>query len=155
MKRIVALFIVSIEILFAQQARTTWKEYLGGPDSAHYSALKQISTSNAAKLEVAWSYATGDNGIYTFSPLVVDNFAYIAAKEGSLVALEAATGKELWTHSFDSGGGGGGGRFSGITGQRGANYWESKDRSKRRIFVTAGGYLHCIDARTGMSVNSF
>ena len=154
MKPIPAFFIVSIGILSAQQARTTWKEYLGGSDSSHYSALKQINTGNADKLDVAWSYSTGDDSTYTFSPIVVDNIAYVAAKQGSLVALDAATGKELWAHSFESGGGGGG-RFSGIIGQRGANYWESKDRSKRRIFVTAGGYLHCIDARTGLSVNSF
>src|SRR5450631_2313681 len=40
----------------AQQTRTTWKDYLGGPDSSHYSALKQINTSNVNKLDVAWSY---------------------------------------------------------------------------------------------------
>src|SRR5437773_2422365 len=123
MTRISTFFIVSIGILFAQQARTTWKDYLGGPDSSHYSALKQINTGNAEKLEVAWSYPTGDDLTYTFSPLVVDNVAYVAAQRGSLVALDATTGKELWTHSFESGGGGAG-RFSGITGQRGANYWE-------------------------------
>ena len=35
------------------------------------------------------------------------------------------------------------------------NYWESKDRYDRRIFVTSGGYLHAIDARTGKIVDSF
>jgi quinoprotein glucose dehydrogenase len=151
---VMALSVVSAGMLFSQQARTTWRDYLGGSDSSHYSDLKQINTSNVDKLEAAWSYPTGDE-TYTFSPLVVDNVAYVAAKQGSLVALDAATGKELWTHSFGAGGGRLGPRFSGITGQRGANYWESKDRSDRRIFVTAGGYLHCIDARTGKLVNSF
>ncbi len=37
----------------AQQ--TPWKDYLGGPDSSHYSPLKQINTGNVDKLEVAWS----------------------------------------------------------------------------------------------------
>ncbi len=93
---------------------------------------------NVNKLAVAWSYETGDEPSYTFSPLVVDNIAYLAAKQGSLVAVDATTGKELWVHTFESGGGGFGGR-GGIAGQRGANYWESKDRSDRRIFVTSGG----------------
>jgi quinoprotein glucose dehydrogenase len=137
----------------AQQARTTWKEYLGGPDSSHYSALKQIDVSNVHKLEVAWNYSTGDDTSYTFSPLVVDNTAYFAAKHGSLVAVDAATGRELWGHPFPSVGAFA--RFGGITGQRGANYWESKDRSDRRLFVTAGGFLHAIDARTGKLVDSF
>jgi quinoprotein glucose dehydrogenase len=137
---------------FALKAQTgaSWSEYLGGPDSAHYSPLKQVNTRNVDKLEVAWSYDTGDDLSYTFCPLVVDNIAYVAAKRGALVALDATTGKELWVYTFPSGG-----RFSGIAGQRGANYWESKDRSDRRIFVTSSGMLHAIDARTGKLIDSF
>src|SRR5208337_4728531 len=64
--------------------------------------------------------------------------------------------KELWTHSFGAaGGGGGGGGFGGIGGQRGANYWESKDRSDRRILVTTSGTLQAINARTGELIDSF
>ena len=72
----------------AQQTRITWQDYLGGPDSSHYSALQQINTSNVNKLDVAWSYPTGDDTAYTFSPLVVDNMAYFAAQKGSLVAVD-------------------------------------------------------------------
>jgi quinoprotein glucose dehydrogenase len=129
---------------------TGWSEYLGGPESAHYSPLKQVDARNVKNLAVAWAYETGDENSYTFCPLVIDNIAYVAAKRGALVALDATTGKELWVHTFPAGG-----RFSGITGQRGANYWESKDRSDRRIFVTSGGMLHAIDARTGQLVDSF
>jgi quinoprotein glucose dehydrogenase len=141
-------------VLSAQQARTSWKDYLGGADSSHYSALKQINASNVNKLEVAWTYETGDDVSYTFSPLVIDNIAYFAAKQGSLVAVDATTGKELWVHSFIAPGAPVS-RFAGITGQRGANYWESKDRSDRRLFVSSAGFLHAIDARTGNLVDSF
>jgi quinoprotein glucose dehydrogenase len=147
-------FLISTGVLFAQQTRTSWKDYLGGPDSSHYSPLKQINTGNVDKLKIAWSYPTEDELSYTFSPLVVDNMAFVAAKNGSLIALDATTGKELWVHDFPSAGGGFA-RFAGITGQRGANYWESKDRSDRRIFVSAGGFLQAIDARTGKLVESF
>ena len=81
---------------------------------------------------------------------MVDNVAYVAAKQGSLVALDASNGKELWVHPFA-----GTGRRAGIGGQRGLNYWESKDRTDRRILVTTGGYLYAIDALTGKSVESF
>jgi quinoprotein glucose dehydrogenase len=144
-----ALFVQAPCVLWAQKA-VNWSEYLGGPDSAHYSPLKRVDTSNVDKLQVAWSYETGDELSYTFCPLVVDNIAYVAAKQGSLVALDATTGKELWVYNFGTGG-----RFSGIAGQRGANYWESKDRSDRRILVTSGGMLHAIDARTGKLVDTF
>lgn len=137
----------------AQQARTSWKDYLGGPDSSHYSALKQINTANVNKLDLAWSYPTGDE-TYTFSPLVIDNMAYFAAKQGSLVAVDASTGKEIWVHPFVAAGAAPT-RFGGIAGMRGANYWESKDRSDRRLLVSSGGFLQAVDARTGKLVDSF
>src|SRR5947209_6935235 len=111
---------------FAQKAAASWKDYLGGPDSSHYSPLNQINASNVNKIAVAWTYPAPD-GTSTFCPLVVDNVAYISDKGGALVALDATSGKELWVHSFGSGGGGRGG----ISGQRGANYWESTDRKDR------------------------
>jgi quinoprotein glucose dehydrogenase len=143
--------------LFAQQTYTNWQEYLGGPDSSHYSPLEQINRGNVDKLEIAWTYETGDDLSYTFSPLVIDNIAYFAAKHGSLVAVEASTGKELWVHPFAQAPGtpAAFARFGGITGQRGGNYWESKDRSDRRLFVSASGFLYAIDARTGKLVDSF
>ena len=145
----VALLVIAPLALHAQKT-VNWSDYLGGPASAHYSPLKQINTANVSRLEVAWSYETGDELSYTFCPLVVDNIAYVAAKDGSLVALDASTGRELWIHKFAAGG-----RFSGIAGQRGANYWESKDRSDRRIYITSSGMLYAIDARTGKPVDSF
>ena len=138
----------------AQQTRTTWKDYLGAPESSHYSGLKQINADNVNKLEVAWSYPTGDDVSYTFSPLVVDNLAYVAAKQGSLVAVDASTGKEVWVHAFMSAGAVPS-RFGGIAGLRGVNYWESKDRTDRRLLVPSGGLLYAIDARTGELVDSF
>ncbi|MCU1329604.1 MAG: Pyrrolo-quinoline quinone, partial [Bryobacterales bacterium] len=136
--------------VYAQRSSIGWKDYLGGPDSSHYSPLKQITPENVNKLEIAWRYEPGD-GNYSFSPLVIDNIAYVAGAQGALVALDATTGKEIWNHPFA----GGGGRGAGIAGQRGANYWENKDRSDRRILATTGGFLYAIDARTGKTVESF
>src|SRR5277367_4682666 len=80
---IAGLFSISIRVVGAQKPAAGWTDYLGGPDSSHYSPLKQITPANVSKLDVAWSYPAGD-GLYTFSPLVVDNIAYVAAKQGSL-----------------------------------------------------------------------
>src|SRR3954470_25061842 len=147
------VLISATAILLAQQTRTTWADYLGGPDSSHYSALNQINRENVDKLQIAWKYSTGDDLSYFFSPLVVDNMAYFAAKNGSLLAVDASNGKELWVHPFATPGGAPTfARFAGITGQRGGNYWESKDRSHRRLFISASGFLHAIDAKTGQSI---
>src|ERR1051326_7598425 len=121
----------------------TWRQYLGGADSSQYSSLKQINKSNVKLLEVAWSYPTGP-GTFVFDPLVVDGTMYVLSQNNSIVALDAATGKELWVHPN-----------TGAVGTRGMNHWESKDRSDRRLFFINAGFLTAIDARTGMTVNNF
>src|SRR3982751_2181739 len=104
-----ALALFTVPPALHAQKSTGWSEYLGGPDSSHYSPLKQVNARNVKQLEVAWGYETGDELSYTFCPLGVDNVAYVAAKQGALVALDATTGKEIWVYQFPSGG-----RFSGI-----------------------------------------
>src|SRR6266566_9929124 len=122
----------------------TWSQYLGGADSSQYSSLSQINKSNVNQLTMVWTYPTGDTIQYLFNPLVVDGVMYVQAKNNSLVALDAVTGRELWVHAFQ-----------GSVTSRGMNYWESKDRSDRRIFTTNGGFLTAIDARNGQTVQSF
>jgi glucose dehydrogenase len=121
----------------------TWTQYGGGSDSSQYSSLKQIGKSNVGRLEVAWTFPT-DPGGYAFNPIIIDGVMYVLAKNNSVVALNAATGKELWTHANQ-----------GVVGARGMNYWESKDHSDRRLLYVNAGYLTAIDARTGQVVESF
>jgi quinoprotein glucose dehydrogenase len=82
----------------AQSDRRTWNEYGGGPDNARYVALDQINKSNLNQLAAVWTYPTQDNISYVFGPLVVDNVAYVLARNNSLVALDATTGREIWIH---------------------------------------------------------
>ena len=44
---------------------------------------------------------------------------YVLGKGNAIVALDAATGKEIWSHPTE-----------GTPTDRGINYWESKDRSR-------------------------
>src|SRR3954470_10581915 len=112
---------VSAVVPFAQQRGkpkfNTWRQYLGGSDSSQYSSLDQINKKNVAQLQVAWTYATNDTRTYRFNPIVVDGVMYTLAKNMALVALDAATGKGIWTHENQ-----------GAIGDRGINYWESGDR---------------------------
>jgi len=128
----------------ADQDYKTWKDYGGGPDSSHFVDLKQIDKSNVNQLEVAWVYPTGDNRSYVFNPIVVDNVMYVMARNSSLVALDAATGREIWIHE----------NLPGLA-TRGIAYWESKDRKDRRLIFALNNYLQEIDARTGKSVLTF
>ncbi len=128
----------------SQPPRTTWSDYGGGADSAKYSTLTQITRDNVAQLKQVWSAPTHDNVSYRFGPVVVDNVAYVLARNNSLVALDATTGKEIWVHADLQG-----------MAPRGINYWESRDRSDRRLLYQRNGSLEAIDAKTGQSILSF
>ena len=129
-------------------SHSNWRDYGGAPDSAQYSALKQINRSNVSKLQVAWTYPTGDEQATSFNPIVVDGVMYVLAKNNSIVALDAATGKEIWTHPADP--------DTSIITDRGINYWESKDRSDRRLLYCAATISCRPSTRApGSSISSF
>ncbi len=124
-----------------------WSDYAGSPDGAQYSSLAQIDRSNVHRLEPAWSYPTGDGNVYFFAPLVVDEVAYVLARDHSIVALDAASGAQLWVHPAAAG--------SVAMTTRGLNYWESADRSERRLLYAADHFLRALDADTGEPIDSF
>lgn len=122
----------------------TWRDFGGGPDQSKYFVQDEITKSNVNQLKVAWTYSTADENVYQFNPLIVDNIMYVLAKGNSLVALDAASGKEIWIHA----------NLQGIA-PRGINYWESKDRKDRRLIFQMNNYLQAIDALTGKSILNF
>src|SRR6476619_1671417 len=126
--------------VFGQQQRE-WRDYAGGPDSSRFVAATAINRSNVSKLEVAWSYPGGQTD---FNPLVVRDVVYGRGPKGSFVALEAATGKQIWISE----------RTEGFN-VRGMNYWESKDGKDRRLIFSTGNMLQALDAQTGRVVPSF
>jgi quinoprotein glucose dehydrogenase len=136
------------EIARAQKARpaepyTTWRTYGGGGHSSQYSALDQIDKSNVARLTVAWSFPAGERS-FVFNPIVVDDVMYVLARDNELVALDAATGRELWAHPHD-----------GAVSARGINYWQSADGSDRRLLYLHSGFLTATDADTGATITTF
>jgi len=96
-------------LLLAVIARTTpaqqsadWPVYGGSDDNAHYTTLGQIAPANVKQLRVAWTYDTHDafaaSEMQT-NPIVVDGVLYGTSPKLRVFALDAATGRELW--SFD------------------------------------------------------
>jgi quinoprotein glucose dehydrogenase len=121
---------------------TTWSQYGGSPDSMQYSALAQIDRANVKELAPAWFYrVAGDAVRLPFNPLIVDGVMYVAGTKNIVVALDAATGKELWTSTAEAT-------------ERGLAYWESADRSDRRLILTTNNGLREIDAKTGALIPS-
>ncbi len=134
---------------------TQWPTVGNDRGNMRYSPLTQINRDNVQRLEVAWTYSAGElennrPKHIECTPIVVDGVLYLTTAYLKVVALDAATGEELWR--FDpmptkppgvplaSGGV-----------NRGCAYWsDNKPNGERRIIHgTADGRLFSLDARTG------
>ena len=146
MRMFLPLLLVSAILAWGED-HSTWQAYGGNSDSAQYSSLKQINRENVTELKKVWSYPTGDHNRYSFNPLVVDNTLFALAHGNSIAALNAATGEQLWIHHSDP--------DTRLITYRGINYWESADRSERRLFYAENNLLHALNAKTGEPIRSF
>ena len=122
-----------------------WGDYLGGLDRNHYSELTQINPSNVTQLKIAWTYETADSGQMQVNPLVIDGILYGVTPTLQAFALDAATGKELWTFGDKLN--------NNLSTSRGVAFWT--DGTEKRILHTIGANLYCIDAKTGKAIPSF
>ena len=136
-----------------------WQNYGGTKEMIRYSTLKEVDTSNVQRLQVAWSYSTGDVDTAKHSqiqcnPIIIDSILYGISPKMKLFALNAETGKEKWTYDpFDS-----------VTGMRrgsvvmnlgrGVSYW-TDGKEDRRLFYVAGSSIISIDASNGRPIVSF
>lgn len=131
--------------------QSEWAAYGGSPENIHYSSLHQINRENVQKLKVAWTFDTGDvfpEAEMQCNPLVVRGVLYATTPKLKLVALDAATGRLLWSFNPTEG-------ENAFWKQRnrGLNYWEEGD--DRRLFYAMNQYLYAIDANTGKPVATF
>lgn len=131
-------------ILFLASASGGWPAYGGGPDQIRHSRLDQINRSNVRRLEIAWTYDSGETGGLQANPIVVDGVLYTTTPRHKVVALDAGTGALRWT--FDS-------TLTLSGANRGVTYWASGD--DKRIFTAQDYFLYALDARTGRPVATF
>ncbi|MEO8351626.1 MAG: PQQ-binding-like beta-propeller repeat protein [Chthoniobacteraceae bacterium] len=144
------IFLFSPDIFGADPENVDWPVYLGGKGRSLYSPLQQINHDNVSHLEVAWTYETGDKGEYQANNLIVDGVLYTPSPSRKVIALDAATGKELW--KWDPAGERSG---AGSPRQRGLVYWQNDTGGERRLFTGVGGYLFALDAKTGAVLREF
>ena len=158
MRSLLYLFIV---LSLAGTGRSQeWPYYGSDAGGTKYSPLEQINRSNVTELKTAWTYETGDSSdgtgaspvrsAFEATPLVIDGVMYFPTAFNRLIALDAETGKELWT--FDPGLDMS--RIYTLFIHRGVAYWT--DGESRRIYYgTIDGRLYAIDAANGKPVESF
>ncbi len=134
-------------LLLAQQ---NWRSWSGANDGNRFSPLTQVNKINVKQLKVAWEYKSGDadprgRTAIQCTPIIVDGVLYATTPTLDAIALDAATGKELWRFAPPAS------RFRGVN--RGVMLWEEK--GEKRIFYAAGAQLFALDARTGKAIPSF
>jgi PQQ-dependent dehydrogenase (methanol/ethanol family) len=108
-----------------------------------FSPLSQVNTKNVAKLGVAWEFRTFSTRALEASPIVADGVLFITTAWSRVFALDAKTGKQIWT--YDPHVPGAWGRFACCdVPNRGVAIW------KGAVFVgTLDGRLVKLDAATG------
>lgn len=87
----------------ARFAGADWPTVGGDYEQDRYSRLNQIKTTNVAKLKPAWHVhldgsATGTKYRGEATPIVYGGVMYIVTGNDDVFALDASTGKRLWTH---------------------------------------------------------
>lgn len=88
-------------ILHADREPQNWLTYSGSLLGQRYSPLTQITPTNVRNLKLAWiwqSQSTAPN--FQATPLVVDGVLYTVQAPNEVVALDAATGRKLWTYPY-------------------------------------------------------
>ncbi len=134
---------------------TNWGVYRGDKKGNQFTELAQIHAANVHKLELAWQYRTGDasdRSSMQCNPIMVDGLLYFSTSTLRAIALDAATGKEVWVfksseYNKDKK------VFRGRS--RGVTYWQSEDGTDRRIFHYVKNRVYAIDAKTGKLIDTF
>jgi quinoprotein glucose dehydrogenase len=122
-----------------------WRRAHADDASSGYSELRQITRENVARLKPAWTWHSNDGaaGIEA-NPVAVDGTVYTPTSGGNFVALNGATGKEIWRFKPE-----------GAPAIRGLLYWPGDANHAPRLYFSSGNWLYALDPATGKPVASF
>lgn len=127
----------------AYGAGDNWDNPGGDWAGSRFSRLTDIARGNVDRLGLAWEYDLGTARVQEATPVVIDGVMYTSGNLGRVYALDAATGKELWT-------------FTPETDPQAARS-ACCDMANRGVQVQGGkvfvgaldGVLYALDAKTG------
>ena len=157
---------VAVEPSKAQPTAGTtadWPYYGGDPGERHYSPLAEIHRGNVAQLKQVWEWKTGEEplaeykttpGMFEGTPLKIGNALYLSTPYNRVVALDAETGREIWSYdpkAYTEG------QVPNGTGfvHRGVAAWRDGRTGNLRIFMNSRYHLIALDADTGKPVDGF
>ncbi len=145
-----------------------WAYYGGDQGGDRYSQLARINPNNVTLLDTAWTWATGDvpvpgpmrpipgqdvrAGNFEVTPLVISDTMVLSTPFNRVVALDAATGQELWSYDPGTVQWGRPPNGTGLV-HRGVAVWTGADG--RRVFLNTRWRLIALDFATGRPVDTF
>src|SRR5258708_17635363 len=143
----VALLLAFPSALIAQAPSVDWPIYGGTSDNTRYSTLSQITPANVKHHAVAWTYETHDEfkgSEMQANPIVIDGVLYATTPRLRVIALDAATGRELW--SFDP-----------TLGKPSTQRFRNRGVTVHddRVFFTHRNWLWALDKHTGLPITAF
>src|SRR5665213_1454754 len=101
------LLLPSVGFLASSAYADDWAFYGRDAAGTRFSPLTQISTGNVAGLKPVWTFHTGDisdgtGGMrrtgFESTPLVLDGKLYLTTGFNRVIALDAASGQQIWAH---------------------------------------------------------
>jgi quinoprotein glucose dehydrogenase len=154
---LVLAFATSLPLGAEEVPAGEWHHYGRDKASTRYSPLSQIDRDNVVTLGEAWRWTSPDDalreqnnrlrpGVYKPTPLMIDGLLVVPSSLGVISALDAATGRTVWTHdpkSYEAG------RPANAGWQhRGVEYWTDGTK-KRIVMATHHRRLISLDLATG------
>jgi quinoprotein glucose dehydrogenase len=143
-----------------------WPAYGGDAGGMRYSPLTQVSPANVHRLQVAWTFRTGELGkgvtdwtrsAFEATPILYDGLLYFTTPSTNVVAVDAATGALRWR--YDSRNDNGLHYSDGVS--RGVSLWVDHTKAvgvecRARIYAaTLDGRLLALDTATGKLCDDF
>lgn len=136
-----------------EDAYANWSRSHGNDANTRYSPLAQINRDNVASLEPAWTYHSRDGAANVqCNPVIVDGVLYGPTAGDHVVALNAATGEEIWR--FKPFGGALRPPHRGRPALRGLTH-HAADGVPPRLLFAEGDALWAVHPKTGKPIESF
>lgn len=143
------------------QQPVEWPAYGADLAATKYSILSDINRANVAGLVKAWEWSTGETphtdprtrpGNFEATPLMIGDTLFVSTSYNRVVALDAVTGRELWSYDPMAYAAGQPSNGTGFV-HRGVAMWT--DGKERRIFMNSRWKLIALDASTGRPIATF
>ena len=80
------------------ESTTEWRHHGGNPQETRHAPADEVTPENVAELTLAWSWEIPKTGArIETTPIVADGVLYGTGAMSFVFALDAATGREVWT----------------------------------------------------------